>query len=71
MARKNENGKYYNEKQAGYARKYLKNFEKIEIRVPLGDKKKYREQMTKMGYTTWTRFIIDAMNYFISMNKKE
>lgn len=71
MSRKNEDGKYYNEKQAEYAKKYLKKFEKIEIRVPLGEKKKYHSKMTKMGYTTWTRFIIDAMNYFISKNKKE
>lgn len=71
MAKKNENGKYYNEKQAEYAKKYLKNFEKIEIRVPQGDKKMYHEQMTKLGYTTWTRFIIDAMDYFISKNKKD
>lgn len=70
MAKKDEHGKYYNPKQAEYAKKYLKKFEKIEIRVPLGDKKKYYEQMTKMGYTSWTRFIIDAMNFFIKNHMK-
>lgn len=71
MAKKGKDGKYYNEKQAKWAKKYLAKFDKIEIRVLKGDKQKYYEQMTKMGYKTWKQFILDAINLLIdSYNKK-
>lgn len=71
MSKKDENGKYYNEKQALYAKKYRAKFNEIKVRVPLGDKKEYQKMMRLLGYTSMNKFIVDAMNYYIEALLRE
>ncbi|MBE5895350.1 MAG: hypothetical protein E7285_06750 [Lachnospiraceae bacterium] len=57
--------KYYTPKQAEYAKKYLKNFDEIKIRVPKGDKQIYMDQANQLGYSSFNSFAIAAMNDYI------
>ena len=51
----------YTKAQAKAAEKYLKNFERITIRVPKGEKKIYEEKAKKNGKSL-NQYIIDCIN---------
>ncbi len=52
--------KYYTEKTAKAAAKYIKKLDEIKIRVPKGDKEKYKEAAKASG-KSMNQFIIDCI----------
>lgn len=64
MSRK-VNGTYYTKEQAGYAKKYLKNFDEIRIRVPKGEKEALYQEINKRGYESMNQFVREAIYFFL------
>ena len=62
---KKVNGKYYSPEQAAYAKKYLRNFDEIRIRIPKGEKAELYKEIKKHGYTSMNQFVQDAIQYFL------
>lgn len=51
--------------------KYLKNtYDDIKIRVPKGTREEYKKQVEKLGYESFTSFIIQAMDEKIERELK-
>ena len=53
-------GAKYTKGQAEATKRYLEDFENIVVRVPIGDKEKYKNAAASRGKSL-NRFIIDCM----------
>lgn len=59
------------EAQQKAVNKYLKNnFDDIKIRVPKGEREEYKKRVTLLGYESFNKFIIDAVNEKLGREEK-